>query len=181
LTASDIATNYALGLLATATAIPPTGLAAMAGDGQVVLSWNPSPNASSYNLKSSATSAGPYSLIASNLDTLTFTNTGLADGQVYYFVVSALNSAGESTNSAAVAAQPISSTVPQFSYLVSGGQIQITWPQDHTGWILQAQTNPLNAGLGTNWVAIPASTQTNQITMAIDSTAGSVFFRLAYP
>jgi hypothetical protein len=181
LTASDIATNYALGLLATATAVAPTGLAATAGDGQVVLSWNSSPNAIGYNVKSSATLAGPYNIIAPNLNGLTYTNTGLTDGTVYYFVVSALNSAGESTNSAAVAAQPFSSTAPQFSYQVSGGQIQITWPQDHTGWILQAQTNQLKTGLGPNWVTIPASTETNQITMAIDSTVGSVFFRLVYP
>ncbi|HWY75925.1 MAG TPA: hypothetical protein VN281_09930 [Verrucomicrobiae bacterium] len=60
----------------------------------------------------------------------------------------------------------------------SSGQLQLVWPQDHTGWILQAQTNPPNTGLGTNWVTVPASSGTNQMAFPTDPTTGSVFFRL---
>ncbi len=178
LTAQDIQTNYALGPLGTAGAIPPTGLAAVSGDGQVALSWNVSGNASSYNVKRAASSNGVYTVIATNVTTLGFTNTGLADGTIYYFAVSAVNSAGESANSAAVGAQPTSLTPPLFSFATSAGEMQIGWPPDHTGWILQAQTNSLT---GTNWVTVPGSTLTNQIEFLINAANGSIFFRLVYP
>ena len=61
------------------------------------------------------------------------------------------------------------------------GQLQISWPADHTGWQLQSQTNNLTSGLGTNWVNVPASMQTNQMTVPLNSTNGSVFFRLVRP
>lgn len=181
LSPTDIATNYALGLLGTATAITPSGLAATAGDGAVTLSWNPPGNATGYNVKSAVSSSGPYTSIATNLNALSFTDTGLSNGTVYYFVISALNSAGESADSATVAARPVSLAAPRFSYQVIGGQIQITWPVDHTGWTLQAQTNSFKNGISTNWLNVPVSMLTNQMSFPISLTNGSVFFRLAYP
>jgi hypothetical protein len=177
LTAQDIKANYALGPLGTAGAITPTGLVAVSGDGQVALSWNASGNATSYNIKRAATSNGVYSVIATNVTSLGFTNTGLADGTMYYFAVSAVNPVGESANSVAVGAQPVSLTPPFFSIASSGGEIQMSWPQDHTGWSLQVQTNSL---IGTNWVTVPGSTLTNQIELPINPANGSIFFRLVY-
>jgi hypothetical protein len=63
----------------------------------------------------------------------------------------------------------------------AAGQLQISWPADHTGWQLQSQTNNLTSGLGTNWVNMPASMQTNQMTVPLNSANGSVFFRLMRP
>jgi autotransporter-associated beta strand protein len=60
---------------------------------------------------------------------------------------------------------------------VSGGQLNLSWPADHIGWRLQAQTN----GLGTNWVDVPGATLTNGFTVPIDPANGSVFFRLISP
>ena len=177
LTAQDIQANYALGPLGTAGAITPTGLVAVSGDAQVALSWNASGNASSYNIKRAATSNGVYTVIATNVTTLGFTNTGLTDGTLYYFAVSAVNAVGESANSPAVSAQPVSLTPPMFSFASGAGQIQLHWPQDHTGWTLQVQTNSLT---GTNWVIVPGSTLTNQIQFPIDPANQSVFFRLVY-
>jgi len=57
----------------------------------------------------------------------------------------------------------------------------LTWPADHTGWTLEAQTNTLRTGLGTNWVPIASSTTTNQITVPIVTGNGSVFYRLVLP
>ncbi|MGH7976086.1 MAG: LamG-like jellyroll fold domain-containing protein, partial [Limisphaerales bacterium] len=178
LTPTDIATNYALGLLASAAAVVPTGLTAATGDDEVTLAWNSSPNATSYNVKRSTTLNGTYIVIATNLIELNFTNTGLTNGITYYFVVSAINSAGESGNSIAVSAQPVSVSPPQLNFGAGNGQIQIAWPQDYTGWNLQVQTNSLT---GTNWVTVPISTLTNQMAFPIDPANGSVFFRLVYP
>lgn len=180
LTPADIATNYALGLLASAAAITPSVLAANAGDSQVALSWNLSPNAASYNLKRSASSNGTYSVIATNLTALNFTNTGLTNGTTSFFVVSAVNAAGESGNSAPVRAQPVSLAPPKINAGLVGGQMQISWPQDHVGWELQVQTNSPGQGLGTNWIAVPGSNGTNQLSFFV-GPSGSVFFRLVYP
>lgn len=177
LTAQDIKANYALGPLGTAEAITPTGLVAVNGDSQVALSWNASGNANSYNIKRATSSNGVYTVIATNVTTLGFTNTGLTDGTIYYFAVSAVNPVGESTNSSPVSAQPVSLVAPLFRIASSAGQMQLTWPQDHTGWSLQVQTNSL---IGTNWITVPGSTLTNQIQFPIDLGNGSVFFRLVY-
>ena len=158
----------------------PSGLTATAGNTQVWLSWNPAANANSYFVKNSTTNGGPYA-VAANLAGLAFTNTGLANGTNYYFIVTATNSAGESTNSFPVSARPVSPAAPQLISGVSNNQLQFAWPPDHTGWRLQVQTNPLTFGLGTNWLTVPNSTNVNQFATPINPTNGSVFFRLTYP
>ena len=62
-----------------------------------------------------------------------------------------------------------------------GGQMQLSWPQDHLGWRLQIQTNDLNSGLGTNWVTVPDSTNVMSTNIVINPENGSVFLRLIYP
>ena len=59
--------------------------------------------------------------------------------------------------------------------------IILQWPGDHTGWRIQAQTNPVTVGLWTNWVTLAGSGLTNQIIVPISKTNGSVFFRMIYP
>jgi hypothetical protein len=181
LTPADIATNYTMGLLASAAAITPTGVVALADDSQAALSWNLSPNASNYNVKRSSTSNGVYSAIATNITALNFTATGLSNGTAYYFVVSAVNSAGESANSAPVRVQPLSLSPPQMYFAVASGLMQISWPPDHVGWGLQVQTNSTATGLGTNWVLVPGSDATNEMSFGLNATNASVFFRLVYP
>jgi hypothetical protein len=159
----------------------PTGLAALAGDARAVLTWNAATNAVSYNLKRSLTNGGPYLVVGSGLSSPAFTDTGLTNGTIYYYVVSSTNPIGESTDSAPVSVQPVSQSVTALNFESVGGQIQFFWPQDHTGWTLQVQTNSLSAGLGTNWSPVANSSGTNQIFIPLNSTCGSVFFRLVYP
>src|SRR5205823_1097769 len=87
----------------------PTNLTATAGNGQVGLSWSASSGATSYNVKRSTTSGGPYTSIASPTTT-SYTDTGVTNGTTYYYVVSAVNTAGESANSSQVSATPKAST-----------------------------------------------------------------------
>jgi hypothetical protein len=61
------------------------------------------------------------------------------------------------------------------------GQVNLSWPTDHTGWRLQAQTNLPHVGLTTNWVTVPGSPGTNRLVTVVDPSVGSVFFRLAAP
>jgi hypothetical protein len=86
----------------------PTGLTAAAGDQQVALAWNASPGATSYNVKRGAANGGPYTTVASPTIT-TYTDTGLTNGTTYYYVVTAVDSAGESSNSNQASATPTGS------------------------------------------------------------------------
>ncbi|MDR3458482.1 MAG: hypothetical protein P4N60_13605 [Verrucomicrobiae bacterium] len=158
----------------------PTGLAAIAGNAQVALSWSASATATNYLVKRSTTSGSGYAAIVTNA-TLAFTNTGLNNGTLYYFVVSAWNGFGESPNSVQANARPTSSAPTQLGAATLGNQLQLNWPADHTGWQLQVQTNSLASGLGTNWINLASSMQTNQMTAPLSTTNGAVFYRLARP
>jgi cellulose 1,4-beta-cellobiosidase len=84
----------------------PIGLKALGKDSNVVLVWKASTGATSYHIKRSTTSGGPYTTVATGT-CLCATNTGVTNGTTYYYVVSAVNTAGESVNSAQVSAKPV--------------------------------------------------------------------------
>jgi hypothetical protein len=64
---------------------------------------------------------------------------------------------------------------------VSGNQLTLTWPADHTGWRLQVQTNSVSTGLSGNWVDVAGSTTVNSVTVTLDPAVGTVFYRMVYP
>jgi autotransporter-associated beta strand protein len=72
----------------------------------------------------------------------------------------------------------ISLAATNINFAVNGDTLTLSWPSDHTGWRLQAQTN---SGIGTNWVDVAGSTSTNSMVIPVDGSAGNVFFRLVYP
>lgn len=94
----------------------PGGLNAAPGDGKVGLTWAAPSSATSYKIKRASSSGGPFTQIATSTFA-GYTNVGLQNGTTYYFAVSAVNSSGESANSAAVGAKPVapSSTVASVS------------------------------------------------------------------
>jgi hypothetical protein len=75
----------------------------------------------------------------------------------------------------------VSTTRTNITASLVGNQLRLSWPSDHTGWHLQIQTNAPGIGLGTNWVTISGTDASNAYTNTIDTTQGSVFFRLIYP
>ena len=92
----------------TAPATPPAApanLQATAGNARVSLSWTASGGATSYHVKRSTTSGSSYMLIAAPA-AASYSDTGLTNGTAYYYVVSALNAAGESANSTQATATP---------------------------------------------------------------------------
>jgi hypothetical protein len=82
---------------------PPTWLTS-----QVTLTWSPlRQDGVAYNVKRSTATGGPYTTVASNVVTPTYTDTAVANGTTYYYVVSSLNAAGtESPNSNEVNVAP---------------------------------------------------------------------------
>ncbi len=88
------------------------------------------------------------------------------------------------TNSAfvtlSVVAPSVNPNPTNIVFAVTNNNLYLSWPADHTGWQLQAQTNSLAVGISTNWVNISGSTATNQSVIPINLTNGSVFYRLTY-
>jgi autotransporter-associated beta strand protein len=64
---------------------------------------------------------------------------------------------------------------------VSSGNLNLSWPTDHTGWRLEVQTNGLGVGLATNWFTWPDSASTNAVSIPINPANPAVFYRLVYP
>jgi len=78
----------------------PQNVTATGGTNQVALTWSAMATASSYNVKRSSTSGGPYTTVASNLTATAYLDTGLAAGQAFYYVVSGnLTAGGEGADS----------------------------------------------------------------------------------
>jgi subtilisin family serine protease len=82
----------------------PTGLAAVAGAGQISLTWATTANATSYVVRRGA-SGGPYTQVATPTGA-NHIDSGLTNGQQYCYVVAAANADGVSANSAQVCATP---------------------------------------------------------------------------
>lgn len=64
---------------------------------------------------------------------------------------------------------------------VSGNQLTVSWPADHTGWILQSQTNSLDVGITSDWTDISGSETNNESVITIDPANPAMFFRLRSP
>lgn len=89
----------------------PTMLLASPGDGAVPLRWQASFGASSYTVKRSTSSGGPFSTVASGIKGSSYTDRSVTNGTTYYYTVSATNAAGTSGNSPVDSATPTRSMV----------------------------------------------------------------------
>jgi autotransporter-associated beta strand protein len=78
----------------------------------------------------------------------------------------------------------VNTTPTNLTAAVNGNQLTLSWPADHTGWRLLVQTNNLTAGISSNtndWGTVAGSSGTNQVSISIDGTKPSEFYRLVYP
>lgn len=110
---------------ATQPPAAPAGLTATGGNAQIALSWSASSSATSYNIKRSTISGGPYAAVGAST-TNSFTNSGLTNGTTYFYVVSAVNTAGESANSnqtSATPSAPAGTTVTLTSIATEDGRV----------------------------------------------------------
>ncbi|MFZ0826187.1 MAG: beta-galactosidase GalA [Verrucomicrobiia bacterium] len=118
-------------ILTEAATLPPpaapTGVAAVAGNAQVTVSWDIVPGAITYNLWRATTHNGPYTLVAGNIGgvNLGFTDNRVANLTTYYYVVTA-NGNGTSVNSAEVSATP-AAIVTGLTAIAGSGQIILNW------------------------------------------------------
>ena len=136
---------------------------------------NPGATLTVSNLGSTAFAAGDTFTLFSTPVTGAFGTVNLPplpDGSVMWTNRLAVN------GTIAVIATTINTNGPVLTNSVSGGILTLSWSADYKGWTLQAQTNSLAAGLGTNWVDVPGSTAVNAVSIPIATTNGAVFYRL---
>ncbi len=88
----------------------PIGLVASPGDANV-LTWNTTLGGITYNVKRSANSGGPYTTLT-NTPITTFADSNVVVGTTYYYVVSAVSSIGEGSNSVEVSATSCNVPLP---------------------------------------------------------------------
>jgi autotransporter-associated beta strand protein len=105
----------------------PTGLTAAPGN-SITLTWNTGLAALSYNVKRSTISGGPYTTVT-NCPVSTFSDSNVTLGTTYYYVVSAVSSFGESSNSLQVSATPCSLPAPPTTVTttVNNSKIGLNW------------------------------------------------------
>ncbi len=127
-----------LSLEASATPVPPpaapTGLTATSGDASVSLAWNPVAGADDYRVRRASTSGGPYVVVAFNVVATSFVDNGVVNGTTYYYVVAALNTAGEGPDSSEASATPASpnATPVILSFGSSASPVQVGTPVTFT-------------------------------------------------
>lgn len=118
--------------------LPPTGVIATAASGEVTLQWTAVPGAVSYVVYIAAApgvTKATYQTLTSGdrqpVAATSFIYTGLSDGTTYYLVVTAVNAAGESAESAEVSATPASSDLPpppqNLKAVPSDRQVTLEW------------------------------------------------------
>ncbi|MGD0744862.1 MAG: glycoside hydrolase family 9 protein [Verrucomicrobiota bacterium] len=146
---------------AAPSALPPTptGLAAVPGNAQVVLTWNAASGATGYNVQRSTTSGSGFTTIATPTAT-TYTDSSLANGTTYYYEVNATNSYGNSANTAQVSATPLAppATPAGLTAVPGGGLVVLSWNAAATasGYNLLRSTNS-----GSGYATITSRSSTN--------------------
>jgi fibronectin type 3 domain-containing protein len=109
----------------------PTGLLASPGNAQVTLSWVVSSGATSYHVKRSTVSGGPYLQVAAP-SAAAYLDASLTNGTKYFYVVSASNSSGESANSGEANATPAApanapAAPANLTAVAGSAQISLSW------------------------------------------------------
>jgi len=151
----------------------PTGLIASPGVGLVSLNWNPVPGATSYNVKRSTLSRGPYDILTPPLSGTSYSNTGLRAATPYYYVLSALNLGGEGPDSDEAGATPLPPTLRIF---LADGIVRCTWPTSATDFALQ-ETSALTSGWTNSSTAVQVQGSDNLA--LLPALEPAKFYRLA--
>jgi autotransporter-associated beta strand protein len=72
---------------------------------------------------------------------------------------------------------PVNTSPTNLIYSVSGGYLHLSWPANYTGWLLEVETNLSQ----NNWTTVAGSAETNEISIPINRSAPSEFYRMVYP
>ncbi len=109
------------------------------GNAQASLSWLAVVGAASYSVKRATTNVGPFVTIASALTSPSYVDRQVTNATTYYYVVSAVNSAGESPNSAGFAVTPQAPLTPPtaLTAAATSGRVNLTWKNPAGVFVVQ--------------------------------------------
>ena len=148
----------------------PTGVSASAGNQQVTISWTASSGATSYNIYWSTTS-GVTKTTGTQIANATspYTHTGRTNGTTYYYVVTAVNSYGEGSESSEVSGTPVAPTPTILAsglsnpFKITVDSTSVYWTESSGGAVKKVSKNGgavTTLASGLNW----------PLDIAIDST-----------
>lgn len=129
-------------IVMTSPPLAPTSLSAVPGDSQITLQWTTVPNAAAYYLYRGLSSGNETTLVVGNYAGTSYTDTGLANGTTYFYVVAGTNAVGLGPNS------PEASAIPT---TVVSGQRNLTWRGDGSAnlWNVSGAANWQTNGVAT--------------------------------
>jgi choice-of-anchor B domain-containing protein len=146
----------------------PGGLVAVAEDAAVRLSWSPSSGAATYSVKRAKVSGGPYTLVVTGATATNFRDTSLTNGTRYYYVVSAVNAAGESPHSNEASATPSFASGRDLTEVAVGNPPALVSP----GTVFSVTDTVRNAG------SLEAGNSATRFYLSLDAVRGGTDRRL---
>jgi len=148
----------------------PQDLRAAAGNGEIPLTWTPTPGAISYAIRRAPAADGPWTRIA-NPSAPNYTDTGLDNGTTVFYSVASQNAGGESAASPPVAATPVAPPPTPTGLAASAGnsRITLTWhpAPGASSYVLRRGSAP---GGPYEIIASPTSTSHTDLLLANDAT-----------
>jgi fibronectin type 3 domain-containing protein len=138
----------------------PTAVVATPSSGSVALTWTAPAGAVSYRILRSPSAGSGYVLVGTSA-TASYTDTTVANGTVYFYVVTASNGSCSSANSAEVSAAPacVPPSVPTGVTATPGnGQVALAWSASSGGATLYRVLRATVAGGPYTAIATPAGT-----------------------
>jgi PKD repeat protein len=170
---------------------PPTGLTGSPGNGQVSLSWTAPANnggvaISGYRVYRGTTSGGETLVTTggcSGLGAVTScTDTGLTNGQKYYYEVSAVNALGEGNKSTEATATPTSGSCAASQLLGNPGfETGTAAPWSASSGVVSDNTQePPHSGSWDAWLDGYGSTHTDTLSQAVTLPAGCSTYSLSF-
>jgi autotransporter-associated beta strand protein len=127
---------------------PPSGLSATGGTGRISLTWSATTGATSYQVKRSTNSGGPYTTIASTA-TPTFNDVSVVSGTPYFYVVSAVSTVGTSSSEGLDSTQATATAIGGYAAWADGapfdGDSNNDGVKNGIAWVLGAASPTANA------------------------------------
>jgi len=170
---------------------PPTGLTGSPGNGQVSLSWTPPANnggveISGYRVYRGTTSGGETLVTTGGCGGLgavtSCTDTGLTNGQKYFYEVSAVNALGEGNKSAEATGTPTSGNCPPAQLLGNPGfETGTAAPWSTSSGVINDNTQePPHSGSWDAWLDGYGHTHTDTLSQTVTLPAGCAAYNLSF-
>ncbi len=166
----------------------PTGLKAVAGIGEVTLSWDDPKNAdiTKYQVKywTGTPESGKWvDIERSDADTTSHVVTGLTNGVLYRFRVRAVAGPFEGIKSSSVGASPVAPPAKptEISVRAGNGQVTLSWDNPNGATIWQYQIKQWTGSSETgNWADIPANIKVTRTGTFVDYTVKGLTNSVTY-